>query len=396
MAIDWNFGKLKQQALAKYDRQYWSNIASTYTNMGGRISWDKESGTASYNAPNIPLPSLPEMWGQYQKGAKSRGAVPDFMTFKKYYDQLKVIKNKQLIGSLQQAQLSGIPLNKIHDAIRTNPGFRDELVKTISSTVDENQRAALSQFVPPIEKTWGQVFTPGTMTGLTAAGLAGYGFSQGLVDDTAEGLRQRQTAGNFAQRERLKNYIANNPRPKAPIESNYKTAKGNWKKKGNTKAKYTKDQAAYQKKLSEWKANRPYSAVDPKITRGQAWMKKVGGPQSAQARAIKGAGAMVAPTAIGMLAESAGLGKGDSKKLEGMASYAIGAGYGASAATTAFQAFKSAPKGQAMKMISKAGVPGKIAMALWMIYSGVSSFKSAKQNVEAPQTQKKKTYHSIV
>ena len=394
MAVDWNFSKLKQQALDKYDRQYWGNVASTYTNMGGRISWDNDSGTASYNAPNIPLPSLPEMWGQYQKGAKSRGAVPDFMTFKNYYTKLKAIKNKQLIGSLQQAQLSGIPLDKIHNAIRTNPGFRDELVKTIASTADENQRAALSAFVPPLEKTFGQVITPGVLTGATAAGLAGYGFSQGMIDDTPEGIAERTRTAQFAERERLKTYIKNNPRPVAPVESKYKTAKGSFKK--GQKAKYTKDQAAYKKKLDAWKAGRPQPTIDPKITRSQSLMKKVGGPQSTQVRAIKGAGAMFAPAAIGMLSEGAGLGKTDSKKLEGMASYAIGAGYGASAATTAFQAFKSAPKGKAMQMISKAGVPGKIAMALWMIYSGVSSFKSAKESVEVPQTKKKKTYYSIV
>ena len=62
MPIDWNFTKLKEQALQKYDKQYWGNVASTYSNMGGRIIWDKDTGTASYNAPNIPLPSLPEMW----------------------------------------------------------------------------------------------------------------------------------------------------------------------------------------------------------------------------------------------------------------------------------------------------------------------------------------------
>ena len=276
MAIDWNFSKLKQQALAKYDQQYWGNIASTYTNMGGRIVWDNNTGKASYNSPNVPLPSLPEMWGQYQRGAKSRGAVADFMTFKKYYEQLKAVKNQQLIGSLQQAQISGIPMDKIHDAISENPGFRDEIVKTISNTADENQRAALAAFVPPIEKTWGQVFTPGVLTGLGAAGLAGYGYSQGMVDDTPEGIRQRQTTQNFADRQRLKNYIANNPRPKAPVESDYKTSKGNWKKKGNTKAKYNKDQATYRKKLDEWKAGRPQTKVDTQTTRSQYWKRIIG------------------------------------------------------------------------------------------------------------------------
>ena len=104
-------------------------------------------------------------------------------------------------------------------------------------------------------KTFGQVLTPGVLTGAAATALAGYGYSQGLVDDTPEGIRQRQTLSNLAQRERLKNYIANNPRPTAPVESDYKTKAGNWKKTGNNKAKYTKDQADYQTKLSKWKAN---------------------------------------------------------------------------------------------------------------------------------------------
>ena len=125
-------------------------------------------------------------------------------------------------------------------------------------------------------------------------------------------------------------------------------------------------------------------------------MRKTGGPQSTQARMMRGAGAMFAPTAISMLAEGAGLNKKDSKKLEGMANYAIGAGYGASAATTAFQAFKSAPKGKAMQMISKAGVPGKVAMALWMIYSGIGSFKESSNTVEPTKEPKKKPYQSVV
>ncbi len=394
MAVDWNFTKLKEQALAKYDKQYWSNIAGTYTQMGGRINWDSDTGTASYSKPTIPLPSLPAMWSQYQKGAKSRGAVPDFMTFKKYYDQLKTIKNQQMISSLQHAQLSGIPLNKIHDAIRTNPGFRDELVKTIANTADENQRAALSQFVPPIEKSLGEVFGPRTITGLTAAGLAGYGYTQGMVDDTPEGIAERTRRAQFAERDRLRQYIKNNPKPVAPIESDYKSKKGHWKRGG--KAKYTADQTAYQKKLAEWRAGRPQPTVDPKVTRWESWMRKTGGPQSTQARMIRGAGAMFAPTAISMLAEGAGLNKKDSKKLEGMANYAIGAGYGASAATTAFQAFKSAPKGKAMQMISKAGVPGKVAMALWMIYSGIGSFKESSNTVEPTKEPKKNPYQSVV
>ena len=393
MAFDWNFNKIKQQALAKYDREYWGNVSSTYTNMGGRIVWDSQSGSASYNAPNIPLPSLPEMWGQYQKGAKSRGAVPDFMTFKKYYDQLKVIKNKQLIGSLQQAQLSGIPLNKIHDAIRTNPGFRDELVKTISSTADENQRAALSQFVPPIEKTWGQVFTPGTMTGLTAAGLAGYGFSQGLVDDTAEGLRQRQTAGNFAQRERLKNYIANNPRPKAPIESNYKTANGNWKKKGNTKAKYTKDQAAYQKKLSEWKANRPYSKVDPQTTRWSKFSQKMGGPKSTQASFLKGAAAMYAPEAIGMLARSTGLNEQDTKRLQAAVATGTAGMYGLSFGKTVFNILKS---GKGAQALFRLGPAGALAGTILMGAQAAGYWNQASKPAKSASKEKKKTYQPII
>ena len=393
MAIDWNFSKLKQQALAKYDQQYWGNIASTYTNMGGRIVWDNNTGKASYNSPNVPLPSLPEMWGQYQRGAKSRGAVADFMTFKKYYEQLKAVKNQQLIGSLQQAQISGIPMDKIHDAISENPGFRDEIVKTISNTADENQRAALAAFVPPIEKTWGQVFTPGVLTGLGAAGLAGYGYSQGIVDDTPEGIRQRQTTQNFADRQRLKNYIANNPRPKAPVESDYKTSKGNWKKKGNTKAKYNKDQATYRKKLDEWKAGRPQTKVDTQTTRSQTWKRRFGGPQSTQYGAVKGAAAMFAPEAIGMLARNAGLSEKSVNQLQAVVSGGITAGYGVGFAKSESDAMKS---GKGVKALSKFGTYGKAAALIIFGAQTLGYINQSTKATEAPVDPPKKKYQPII
>ena len=393
MPIDWNFTKLKEQALQKYDKQYWGNVASTYSNMGGRIIWDKDTGTASYNAPNIPLPSLPEMWGQYQKGAKSRGAVADFMTFKKYYEQLKAIKNQQVISSLQQAQVSGIPLDKIHDAIRTNPGFRDEIVKTISNTVDPNQRAALSAFVPPLEKTFGQVLTPGILTGAAATALAGYGYSQGLVDDTPEGIRQRQTLSNLAQRERLKNYIANNPRPTAPMESDYKTKAGNWKKKGNNKAKYTKDQADYRAKLSQWKANRPYSEVDPKITRGQSWMKKVGGPKSTQHQLVKGGAIAFAPEAIGMLARQTGLKESDVNKLQGIAASAGTAYYGKELIQSISKALRS---GKGFKALKGFGPWGNLAALILTGAQAAGYFNRSGESANEVKEPKKKPYQSII
>ena len=391
MAVDWNFTKLKEQALAKYDKQYWSNIAGTYTQMGGRINWDSDTGTASYSKPNIPLPSLPAMWSQYQKGAKSRGAVPDFMTFKKYYDQLKTIKNQQMVSSLQQAQLSGIPLNKIHDAIRTNPGFRDELVKTIANTADENQRAALSQFVPPIEKSLGEEMTPGVLTGLTAASLAGIGYTQGMVDDTPEGIAERTRRAQFAERDRLRQYIKNNPKPVAPVESDYKSKKGHWKRGG--KVKYTADQTAYQKKLAEWRAGRPQPTVDPKITRWDSWMKKGGGPKSTQHQLVKGGAIAFAPEAIGMLARQTGLKESDVNKLQGIAASVGTAYYGKELIQGISKALTS---GKGFKALKGFGPWGNLAAMILTGAQAAGYFNRSGESTNEVKEPKKKPYQSVV
>jgi len=384
MAFDWNFNKIKQQALAKYDKQYWGNVHSTYSSMGGRINWDKNTGTASYNAPNIPLPSLPEMWGQYQKGAKSRGAVADFMTFKTYYDQLKQVKRQQLVNSLTQAQLSGIPMDKIHDAIDNHPGLRDELLKTLSSTADENQRAALSSFVPPLEKTWGQTLTPTTLAALGATGMGLYGFSQGMIDDTPEGIADRTRRAQFAQRQKLKDYISNNPRP----------IKGE-----GTGIRKNESQAAYKKRLDKWKAGRPKPTVDQKITRGESWKRRFSKTGTTQSSWLKGAGATFAPSAVGMLAEKAGLSDADASSAEALTATGISGVYGTSAWAKGQAALKAAgsPKGKGaiMKVLKNAGIGGKIAMAIlmgWQAYQawGQSSLSGGSGTSTPTQTTKKK------
>ena len=273
--IDWKFRNLKQQALDVYDKQYWQDVASTYTDMGGEITYDQNTGFAEYNQPSRPLPSLPEMWGRYQKGAKSRGANPDFMTFKKYYNDLKAIKKQQVLTSLQQAQMQGIPLDKIHKAVRNNPGFRDEIIKTISTTQDPDVRASLAQYVPPIEKSFGQAIkdNQALLGGLAVGGAIAGNYAMTAeepmgMDEIKSRMKSIKTkpcqpgqpgdiyrGGTWIKGEADKevdklNKKVNTMSKDAPKASDYKTKAGKWKAKGG-ESDYLKAKAAHQKEVNK-------------------------------------------------------------------------------------------------------------------------------------------------
>ena len=54
--------------------------------------------------------------------------------------QLKAIKKQQVLTSLQQAQMQGIPLDKIHKAVRNNPGFTPNIAKEFLSKLIYNMK----------------------------------------------------------------------------------------------------------------------------------------------------------------------------------------------------------------------------------------------------------------
>ena len=380
MAIDWDFKALKKKAGDKYNNDYLSGVASTYGNMGGRINFDQDTGKTSYNGASRPLPSLPSMWNDYSNGAKARGAVPDFLTFKKYYGELKELKNQQIIKSLQKAQLEGIGMDKIHDAIKLNPGFRDEIVQAISNTTDENMRANLASYVPPIEKSFGQLMTPGTILGLGATGLAASNYLGSEVLDDADNISRRQRVSNIGA---AKEYIKNNPKPISPKESDFKTTDKNGKSryKPNGKANFATSQADYKTKLDAWKSNVAKGAtVNQNVTRSSKiskWANKKG---------IGGFGSTAlafAPSIVGVAGSSLGLNEKDNLKLQGTVAAAASAGLTTQVGVSAFKAIKAAPKGGAMTALSKLGIGGKIATALFLAYSAYSSFSQAKTTQKA-------------
>jgi len=131
--------KLKEYKAAqqsKYFNDYWGNSVNAYGNYDGRIVWDSSSNSANWNKPSSSMPNLSAMWSQYAKGARSRGIQPDFVTFKKYYDTLNASRKMNFTKELDSAALRGVPVEKIQDMLRKNPGLRDDLIKTINSTQD--------------------------------------------------------------------------------------------------------------------------------------------------------------------------------------------------------------------------------------------------------------------
>ena len=377
MAIDWDFKALKKKAGDKYNNDYLSGVASTYGNMGGRINFDQSTGVTSYQGSSRPLPSLPSMWNDYSNGAKARGAVPDFLTFKKYYGELKQLKNQQIIKALQRAQLEGISMDKIHDAIKLNPGFRDEIVQAISNTTDENMRANLASYVPPIEKSFGQLMTPGTILGLGATGLAASNYLGSEVLDDADNISRRQRVSNIGA---AKEYIKNNPRPIAVNKADFRTADGS-KFKANGAKNYKSAQAEYKAKLDAWKKNAPKgSSVNQNVTRSSQiskWANKKG---------IGGLGTTAlafAPTVAGIAGSSLGLNKKDNLKLQGTVAAASAAGLTTQVGVSAFNVMKAAPKGGALKALSSLGIVGKVATTLFLAYQAYSSFSQAKTTQKA-------------
>ena len=375
MAIDWKFQNLKQQALDVYDKQYWQDVASTYTDMGGRINFDESTGQASYNMPSRALPSLPEMWGRYQKGAKSRGAVPDFMTFKKYYGELKTIKHKQMIASLQRAQLEGIPMDKIHKAIRNNPGFRDEIVKVIAETPDENARATLAQYVPPIEQSFGQFAA--NKKGLIGGTLIGGAVAGQYLMDAPDAMDLD------AVKERLKDS------PARPKVSDYKIKNQSRFKKGGQK-KYEEDLKAWKKKSKAFKQDLRTDITESRQSRLRKFMGK-----SKMAAPTAFAASIGAPMIAESVSKSMGLNQRDAEKVGAATNIAVTAGY---TAPTVLEASKIVTplwkKGKSISAItsalSKAGLKGKILAAGLMVASSLMNLGTLGSTPKTTTKQKPK------
>jgi hypothetical protein len=285
-----NFGeKVKEYRGAqqtKYFNDYWGSSVNAYGNYDGRILWDGSTGDAVYSQPTQALPNLAAMWSQYAKGAKSRGIKPDFIQFKSYYDTLKAKRKSDFIGQLKGAELRGIPVDKIQDMLRKNPGLTDDLVKAINETGDENLKAELGAFVPQQEKTLEQVMneSSGMMGAALMAGGAGaayaFGKDQTAIKESKKLLadaKSKYSKGVADMDAEAKQWKKDNPRPKKPTgkepqEKRFKT-KANYNK---AKAKYDAEQLKYKNDIKQWNEDKKSMADSHRKQRSQLSIEKRG------------------------------------------------------------------------------------------------------------------------
>ena len=349
--------KLKEYRTAqqsKYFNDYWGNAVNAYGNYDGRILWDASSNSANWSQPSSPLPNLSAMWSQYSKGARSRGIEPDFMTFKKYYDTLNVTRKAKFTDALNSASLSGIPVEKIQDMLRKNPGLKDDLIKTINATPDENQKANLASYLPEQQKTAQQVLqeSQGLFGGALIAGGMGAAYAFSPDAKRQDAAKKALTEANKKYRQGIKDintemsdWDKKNPKPKP--EGRSKDSKG--KVRPGTKAQ----EAKYKKDLAKWKADRLKFETDQghqqtkselsadkraakresmraDKTRVGSYLKgKFGkGSPGGLARTAGAAGLWVgAPMATGALAKAMGFDEATQQAVSEYTGHAIAAGY---------------------------------------------------------------------
>ena len=427
-----NVFKQRSQKISEiYNKNYWNEAFSGYTNVGGRINWDATSNKISYNQPTKALPTLNAMWSDYLKGAQSRGIKPDFLTFKKMYDVLKLEKQKNLVNTLTQAKVSGVPISKIHELLRNEPGFRSELVKTISTSQDPAIREALAEYVPPPEQSmqqWADA-NPGKLgMGITAATIGGAYALSPNDPMTSEQIAQRlEEMGRIPKKpsyydKNLGKWVGKEPTAytevnkkidahskKRPVRSRYKSdATFNKANKAHTtkfnelvsererilneaNAKYKTDIKTYNE--AKTKLNRDIRSGDQ--TRLGKWL---GGKSRMSPLMRGGVGLgmfMGAPMATSAIAKSMGFDEKGQRTVADATTGLVAAGYSLPTIKKAFDIYKGIPAAQrTMTGVSRAlagkGIGASLAAAvLALAATGISMYMNrGASTTTAPSNEK--------
>tara|TARA_R110002020_G_scaffold7117_2_gene30070 strand:+ start:923 stop:2251 length:1329 start_codon:yes stop_codon:yes gene_type:complete len=342
-------------------QDYWTNATTSYGNLSGKILWDNDNNRAVYNQPTQSMPNLASMWSQYAKGSKSRGITPDFITFKKYYDTLSAKRKQGFVTKLQTAQLSGVPIDKLHDMIRANPGLAEDLTDVVNSATDPNVKAELAGFMPQQQKTAGQVMAENQGLIGGAIGLGGIGAAYGLTPD-AKKLDDAKSMLDKAKRDyktgikniesETKAFNKNNKRPVKPAGSepnpkryktkaNYNKAKAKWdaeqlkyksdiKNYNADKKSFLKDSQKQRSELSIEKRKAKIDHMKASRTRLGSFMKgKFGGKPSMAGGIGVTAAWMGAPMITSSVAKSMGFDENTQAQVANLTSNTIAGGYGA-------------------------------------------------------------------
>ncbi len=165
------------QAQQVYFNNYWKEKIPQYDENDGGFKWDSDNNKAVYNPRSNRLPQLETMWANYKNGAASRGVKADYLTFKKYYDRLKTKHNRDFLLDLQNAELTGISVDKLHDLLRENPGLKQDLINATADGSDVSNQFK-SHYFPPKESTFGEMvdenILPLSIAGISTAAAVDY------------------------------------------------------------------------------------------------------------------------------------------------------------------------------------------------------------------------------
>ena len=233
------------QAQQVYFNNYWKEKIPQYDENDGGFKWDSDNNKAVYNPRSNKLPSLEEMWTNYKNGAASRGVKADYLTFKKYYDRLKTKHNRDFLLDLQNAELTGISVDKIHDLLRENPELKQDLINATADGSDVSNQFK-SHYFPPRESTFGEMIDenvlPITLAGLGTAAAVDYAMGVPGKTEYDEKLKKSQQIRDEAKAKLSKTKA----KPGGDVYKGYvkdlKTAETNLEnlKKDTPKARYTK------------------------------------------------------------------------------------------------------------------------------------------------------------
>lgn len=429
------FKQRSQKLSQMYNKNYWNTAFSGYTNVNGRINWDSSTNNISYNQPTKALPTLNAMWSDYLKGAQSRGIKADFLTFKKMYDVLKLEKQKGLANTLTQAKISGVPMDKLHELLRKEPGLRSELVKTIATSNDPAIREALAEYVPPPEQSmqqWADA-NPGKLgvavTGATIGGA--YALSPNAPMSSEQIAERLEEMGRIPKKpsyydKKLGKWVGKEPTAytdvntkinnlKKPVRANYKTDatfdkanKAHSTKMNNLMSEreriLNEANAKYKTDLKTYNTAKTKLNADIKSGDQSRISKWLGGKSKMSPMMRTGVGLglfMGAPMATSAIAKSMGFDQAGQDKVANVTSGLVAAGYSAPTIKKAFDVVKAIPAGQrTMVGMSRAlagkGIWGSLASAALAIGAAVyfGSQSSSSQSSQPTKTQAQPTFKS--
>lgn len=162
--------QIMAQAQQIYFNNYWREKIPQYDTNDGSFVFDEDNNKAKYNPRSNKLPDLETMWSSYKNGAESRGVRADYLTFKNYYDRIKGKQNRDFLMDLQNAEITGMSLDKIHDALRDDPTLKQTLINATADGSDESNQFK-SHYFPPKESTFSEMISD-NLGVLSAAGVA--------------------------------------------------------------------------------------------------------------------------------------------------------------------------------------------------------------------------------